>query len=76
MSLPNLDKTSKFQPLPGTVVLGCPDGKMAKQENSPLRLCKILWEHKIAMYRLEKEKYHLQAHKGDILHLPRRYKSL
>lgn len=69
MSLPNLDETSKFQLLPGTVVLGWPDGKMAKQANSLLRPCKILGEHKISMYRLEKEKYRLQAHEGDILSL-------
>lgn len=50
-------------------MLDWPDGKMAKQANSTLRPCKILGEHKVSMYRLEKEKYHLQAHKGDILPL-------
>lgn len=34
MSLPNLDNKSKFQPLPGTVVSGWPDGRMAKQTQS------------------------------------------
>lgn len=66
MSLPNLENTSRFQLPPGTIVLGWPDGRMAKQARSPLRPCKILGEHKISVYSLEKEKYHLQAHKGDV----------
>lgn len=66
MSVPNLDNTSKIQPLPGTVMSRWPDGRMAKQANCPLRACKTLGEHKIFVYGLEKKKYHLQAHKGDV----------